>query len=350
VRTPASTPEFDFAELRFDRGSVVLAAIGWGEWQMLERSLAEGLACESEAALRGEHVDAEELRMAVVAFRRSRRLLAGEEYLQWLAERSLSTADVIVHLKRATLRRRAQDRLDEVLANAAPTSERVAQAIDAEAILSGRLRSWSERLARCEAARRALGARADGASSAEDEALRALLEAAGQNQTSGLTTREVQDRAPRIAELVKAESAFRARVATPESIARRLREHGLDWQRLVWSEAVFRSEGAAREAALMVREDGVELDSVAGLAHADSRVREAYFSEVPELAELLSASAPGELVGPLQGEGGWRLARLRERISPSAEAPALRKRVIDELVEDALARQLAGQVSWHVER
>jgi hypothetical protein len=317
---------------------------------LLERSVAEGLASETDATLRGEEVDTEELRTAVIGFRRSRRLLAGEEYLQWLAERSLTTADVIVHLKRGALRRRAQDRLDEVLATAAPTWEQVAQAIDHEAILSGRLRSWSERLARSEAARRGLVSHADGAPVADDEASDAVLQAAGQSRSSGLTAQEAQDRAPRIAALIKSEAAFRALVATPDSIERRLREHRLDWQRLVWSEAMFRSEGAAREAALMVRADGLELDSVASLVRADSRIREAYVCEVPELAELLSASVPGELVGPLYRDGGWRLACLRERISVIDGAPALRERVVDELVEDALARYLAGRVTWYVER
>jgi hypothetical protein len=349
VRTPTSTPTFDFGELQFDHGDVVLAAIAWGEWQVLERSLAEGLACKADADRRGERVDDEELHAAVVAFRRSRRLLAGEEYLGWLAARSLDPTDVIAHFERMALRRRARARIDEVLATHPPTADQLERLIDIEAMLSGRLRSWGERLARCAAARRALQPHDGGSSSDDGEAVQRLVAAAEQTQTSGLSAQDAQARAPLLAELVAAESAFRALVATAELIERRLGEHSLAWQRLVWSEATFHSEGAAREAALMVREDGTAIESVVTLAHADSRVREAYFAEVPELANQLLAAPPGELVGPFQADGEWRLARLRERAAVSAEDPALRERAIGELLEDALARHLAGRVSWHVE-
>jgi len=43
IRSLVNHPALDYDELRFDYGDVVLAAIGWGEWQSLERSLAEGL-------------------------------------------------------------------------------------------------------------------------------------------------------------------------------------------------------------------------------------------------------------------------------------------------------------------
>jgi hypothetical protein len=347
LRTPAGAPAFDFEADRFDRGDVVLAAIGWGEWQLLEESLAQGLACEADADRRGEQFDPDALRAAVVAFRRSRRLLAGDEYLQWLAERSLTTEEVMAHLKREALCRRGHDRLDELLGSYPPTSERLAQTIDAEAILSGRLRSWSERLARCAASRRGLPPNpAQRPVSDQDHAQR-LIDAAASCKASGLAPEEVSDRAPRVAGLIAAGKAFRSLVATHELIERRLHEHRLDWQRLVWDEATFRSEGAAREAALMVRVDELALESVAELANAAIRVREAYYSEAPELSNLLLTSARGEVLGPFEADGGWQLARLRERVAVSAEDPGMRERVTDELFDDALARHLIGRVSWH---
>lgn len=90
MRTLVNTRVFDFDELQFDWGAVVLAAIGWSEWQRLEHSLAEGLACVSDAEDRGEQVDAETLSASVVKFRRVRGLLAGEDYLRRLAERELA--------------------------------------------------------------------------------------------------------------------------------------------------------------------------------------------------------------------------------------------------------------------
>ena len=56
IRSLIDNPALDYDELRFDYGDVVLAAIGWGEWQRLERTLAEGLACSADAAERGQRL------------------------------------------------------------------------------------------------------------------------------------------------------------------------------------------------------------------------------------------------------------------------------------------------------
>jgi hypothetical protein len=40
LRALIPTPALDFDEFRFDWGDVVLAALGWGEWQALEGSLS----------------------------------------------------------------------------------------------------------------------------------------------------------------------------------------------------------------------------------------------------------------------------------------------------------------------
>jgi hypothetical protein len=339
-------PAFDYDELRFDYGDVVLAAIGWGEWQSLERSLAEGLACTSDANERGEQVEPTVLHAATVAFRRARGLIAGDDYLRWLADRSLSTADLSAHIVRAVLRETAAGRLDEVLGAYPPGAEALVNAIRGEAILGERLRSWSERLARCAAAAHGLAAEGE-EPAASDDAITDLVEAAARCHASGLSEAQVRERAPRIAALMAAERQFRDRIATPEGIERCLAEHRLDWQRFVWQEVAFTSEGAAREAALWVRDEGLTLAEAAGMAHAQNSVREAYCSEAAELSGLLMAASPGELLGPLAGEGSWWLACLHERTPPAVADPVLRTRAAGELVENAVERHLAGRVSWH---
>jgi hypothetical protein len=348
VRKPASTPAFDFEEVRFDHGDVVLAAIGWSEWQRLERWLTEVLSCEADARNRGEKIAAGELRAEVVAFRRSRGLLAGEDYLRWLAERSLSSEDVIAHLERKAFHERSGSRRRKPPACGPRSLERIEQTIDAEAVLSGRLRSWAERLARCAAAIGGLEARGENPSADSSPWNGRLVEAASSSRTSGLTAAEVAERAPRIAELLTAEGTFESLIATPGVIDQRLDLHRLDWQRLVWDEVIFDSEGAAREAAMMVREDGLELGEVVTLARVNSQPREAYWSEVPELASLLLGGDEEELLGPFPSEGSWRLVALRSRVPVSSEIPELRDRARSELVEDALGRYLAGRVFWHV--
>jgi hypothetical protein len=349
MRSLVNRPALDFDELRFDWGDVVLAAIGWSEWQLLERTLAVGLACASEAEERGEQVDDDELRASVVRFRRARGLLAGEDYLRWLGERSLSTDDVRAHFSREALRGRVADRTADQLPSHRPDAGPLAEAIRGEAILSGRLRLWAERLARCAAAARALTADAQQMPAAPGDAVAALLAAAAGCQASGLDDAQATDRAPRIAGLQAAERTFAHRVATLERIDACLSEHRLDWQRFAWEEITFANEGAAREAALWVREDGMPLGEVADLAHVAAAVCEAYSDEVSELAGVLAAAAPGELLGPLAGDGGWRLVRLRQRTPPAIEDTVLHERARTELVHEALGRHLAGRVTWHGE-
>ena len=281
----------------------------------------------------------------VVAFRRARGLVAGDDYLAWLSERSLSPADVEAHLARAALR----EPLGGGLETHHPDPERITLAIRAEAILGGNLRGWAERLARCAAAARGLAAGNGEPPSPVAAPNAALIDAAARRPSSGLTEAGARDRATTVTALLEAERVFSDRVVTDERIERCLASHGLDWQRFVWEEVAFASEGAAREATLWVREDGMELGEVAGLARTAVEIREAYATDVPEFSGLLAATAPGELVGPLTGDRGWRLLRMRERMPPAVADRVLLERARGEIVEDALERHLAGRVKRHDE-
>ncbi|HEX4108239.1 MAG TPA: hypothetical protein VHX88_08910 [Solirubrobacteraceae bacterium] len=280
-----SIPAFSFDGESFDYGDVIRAATAWGEWASLERALAEP---PGEAEV--------DLRSAIIAFRRARGLLSADDYRRWLETRSLSTDDVDAHL----LGRPRE--------------------IETEAVLSGALHGWAERLIRCLASARSLGR--EPAAGAGPERIDAVL---------------------------AAEGALRERVATPERIERCLGTHRLDWQRLRWRQLDFPSEGAAREAALLVREEGLALEDVAGIAHGELQAREAYCEEVPALAGILMSAAPGDLLGPLAGEETWRVIVLVDRRAPSLEDEWLRARAEEELIADALERHLAGRVIWHVE-
>ncbi|HWF24968.1 MAG TPA: hypothetical protein VG275_05960 [Solirubrobacteraceae bacterium] len=294
-----------------------------------------------------------------MAFRRARGLLAGEEYLRWLGDRELTPADVDAYLARAAVMAQGDGHLahagDELaradpgeLARADPAE--LAATIRAEATLGGHLHRWAERLAHSAAAARGLTAAGGDPPVAAEERIRAFITAAVAHPATGLTADDARERAPRVASLQAADEAFAEAVVTRERIVGCVAEHRLDWQRLVWEEVTFAGEGAAREAALWVREEGMALAEVADLAHAAAEVREAYCADVPELSSLLVAAAPGDLAGPLAAEKGWRLLRLRERTAPALEDPALAERARGIVVRDAIDRHLAGRVRWHDER
>jgi hypothetical protein len=346
MRTLVDTSAFTYEGRRFDYGDVVLAAAAWGELQRMERTLAEGLACAAHADEVGEPPDADALHSAVVGFRRARGLMAGEDYLRWLEVRSLSKGELNDHLSRALLRARAgAERSKAILDRHPPARKELVEEARGEAILSGCLRGWAERLAGCAAAARALSVDG-GEPAAYETAVPEVLAGIAGCPCSGLRDGQARERAPRVAALLTAERAFRERVLTPERIERCLGSHRLYWQRLVWQEAEFATEGAAREAAMWVGEEALGLADVATMARAATLEREAYCTDVPELSVLLMGALPGELVGPVSSDGRWRLVCLRERIAPDADDARLHDRAGAELMRDALDRHLAGRVSF----
>ena len=332
---------------------MVLAAIGWGQWQALEASLADGLARVAYATREGELPDERSIGAAIVAYRRARGLLAAEEYLAWLAERSLSTDDMNAFLVRRLLgERAAADLVGGDSESAEPgeiqpsPAEPLSATLRAEAILSRSLDSWAERLVRSVAASHALAADGREPEQRPTEAS-ALVEQAAELPRSGLSRSDARERAPRVAALIAAELAFRGRASSSQALERCLAEHHLDWQRLTWREALFASEGAAREALMWIADEGMALEEVATLARAETSTREAYSGELPDLAPHLLAAVPGDVVGPLPHDAGWRLLCLLDRVVPNLQDPTLRERAGGEVLDRALRRHLAGRVSWH---
>ncbi len=271
---------FSYEQTTFTYADVIDAAVRWGEYARLERSLSE------------PRTSAERLREAVIAFRRDRGLLAADDYRRWLEARSLTVADVDAHLLGAP------------------------RAVETEAILGGALHAWAQRLSRCAAAMRALGGDLSAAP---------------------------------LSELLAAEDRFRTRVLIDDRLERALAGHRQDWQLLRWRALELPFEDAAREAALLVREQGMPMSEVATLAHIDPHERAAYCEDVPEVSAALMGAGTGEIVGPLRVGTTWLVVELLERVPPSLSDPWIREHAEREVLDDALERHLPGRVRWHVE-
>ena len=139
---------------------------------------------------------------------------------------------------------------------------------------------------------------------------------------SGLPTLgadELRRRLQRLAALDDALWQLRGEIASPEAIDHCLAGHRLDWLRLRGEELALAELGAAREARLLVREDGLSLGEVAERAGTVPRERSVYLEDVPEDATAaFAAAAPGEVVGPWLQDARWRVLVLREKVAPSA--------------------------------
>jgi hypothetical protein len=285
-------PALTFGERTLAVADLIEIGRSSGTWPAFVTATQAGLALDRDVA-------AEDLRAAATAFRYERGLLAAADFRGWLDEAQLTSTDLAGVLRRKLLRERHD------WPDAQPDIEPV---LWAELICTGTMatliREATDRLA----AQRAVGA----------------------------------------SDLEAALREFTQRVASDEDVQRRLDQHRIDWLRVTGDEVAFAHEGAAREARLLVRE-GEPLADVARLAGLTATTRERLVEAAPPVvAGALASAVPGELVGPWEQDGEWRLVVVAGKTPPRPDDPEVRERIIQELLEDALGRLAAGQVRRHV--
>ncbi len=317
------TPAMVFGDRALDVADLVLIGTLSGTWPAFLDAAGAGVALEAAC----EPPPAAEIRAAATAFRYERGLLSAAEFVAWLRAAGLEASDLAGVLRRAALRARhppPEDRGD------------VAPILRAELICSGTMgtliREATDRLA----AQRGLG---DDAPLPDPDRLATLKGTVPFRFSNGFEWAVAADAA-----LVE----FARRVAEPEAVRRRLADHRLDWLRVTGEEAGFAGEGAAREARLLVAE-GMPLADVARLARCSVAAGDHLIgSAPPAVAGALASAAAGEVVGPWEQDGEWRLLVVAGKAAPHLDDPELHERAARELLADALARLAAGQVRRHV--
>ncbi|OJY54315.1 hypothetical protein [Pseudonocardia sp. 73-21] len=309
---------------QFDIADVVLLALAEGRWQRLAVSLGRGLALERE---HGRDVARERVAQQVTRFRYERRLIAGKDFREWLAARGLVLADVHRHCLRGML-----------IAEHGPDGNRVTpdpRDVHTEALVSGLTGETAARL----------GDLAAMAAAVDPVAGPPVQELVAEAAAAGLEGDDLTYRASRVLRLLAAERAFVAHTATPDAVARSIATHGVDWLRVECSELLFPSEGAAHEALLCVRADGMSPASLAGWLAVGLRRSAQFVGDVGGARAGVLASVPiGEPVGPLAGEEGWRVLVVDRRVTPAREDPELARRATAEVVRTAVDRLRAGRV------
>jgi hypothetical protein len=330
LRTILLMPALSLDERRFDVIDLVLAGLLTGRWVALERTSAAGVGAEAEHA-----APEPELRALAEAYRHERGLLAREDLERWLADRALSVADWLGHLRRTLAYGNAPE--------AAPGD--ATAVLRADAICSGALRECAQRVIAGAGAAQALGA---GGSDDIDHVVRL----AHATTASGLDTVDdtvLERSARRVAGLERAHELLADDVAGREAVAARIDANALSWLSFATEELAFGSEDAAREARLCVREDGASLVEVGAQLGVAPLERTRVFAETPnELGARLTAAAAGELVGPVAADGAFVLARLRSKTPPSLGDAGVVARARADLVAEAVGRLSAGRVTWHV--
>jgi len=339
VQRLAGRKVFTAGKRTYTWDDAILAAHVRGAYAELERRVREGLACAKHLRTLGEWArDPDVEDEAADAWRYDRNLLAADDLDAWLSERGLDEDDWNDYMERIVLRAQWSAELDEITRANRVSAPEVESALYVEAVCSGALTEWAEQLA----GRAAVYDRMHGSKKAAP--------------CSKTEIRSVLKRVPRggapdpehVACLEVVYRGFAAEAATPAAIDREIAGHVLDWTRFDCTTVVFASEHAAREGALLVREDGLPLAEAASMAKAFvQRSRYVLEDTDPSLRDRLTAARPGEVIGPLSVDGRYALIGVGKRVEPSSKHAAVRKRAQERVIRRTIQREVTGRVAWH---
>lgn len=307
---------------------VVLAAELWGDWKLIEERAVENIALLAFVdAGTGATVPEDEIDKAADDFRYERDLITAEELERWLSRWHLDAETWLDWISASLLR----DRLPDVVLSARKGAgvRQVESAVLAEAVCSGEL----ERLARQLAARAAIVEREKERNHAPDD----------DRSPAGT----LAERREAVARLELSYQRFREEVLTPDALAARVRARLTDWTRINCSVLRLQAEDAAREVAMAVRQEGVDLGTLAQeIGEATEDGVEFLEEAEPEVRDILLSARPGELVGPVSVGDEFVLVSVRAKIPPVPDDPEVLERAESSLLEELVAREVDNRITW----
>jgi hypothetical protein len=325
-----------------DGADLVLIGVITGEWPDFEREVALGLELENADP---DQVDTDDVRREATAFRYAHGLISASDFRQWLEARELTVRELSDVLRRRLLR--GKERTGSTLDGSPTADSELIRVLPAEAFCDGVLARLAERGIEWLAAGQLAATSGVPGEDELDERARAALSVRAL-EGAGLDASQVRTRLSRLLSLQLALAQLRCDVAEPSAIARRLKQHALEWTELIGDELRFTHEGAAREARLQITADGDPIGTVADRAQVAVVDRRLLVDEAPEATGVsFAAAAVGEVVGPWEQDGGWHVMQLRAKLLPSPESQPLTERASDELLAERIRRYAAGRITRH---
>jgi hypothetical protein len=174
--------------------------------------------------------------------------------------------------------------------------------------------------------------------------LPAALKRDGINQLTAARTRE---HAERIVRAASAADGY-AKHINAELVRREVDAHALEWTSLRCKTLLFDAEGPAREAALLVREDGLTMAKAGAVAQTRVRTSDLVIEDVGgPLRDRLLAAQAGDLIGPVEVADGFLVATLEQRVPPSVTDPVVRERARERIVARAVQTEVDRRIRWH---
>ncbi len=354
MRRLAGRKLFTVGKRTYRGEDLVLCAHLWGEYATLEARARRGIACSKHMEAMGEDVPESAVDEAAEVWRYERDLLSADDTESWLAERQLKADEWLDYMLREALLARWSRELDRISKRYKVSAGDVGAALYAEAVCSGLLTKLNERLA-AEAAvhdhevAQVKGARPSWCSkTAVGKVLAALPPPVKRTGVVGLTPAATRERAEFLACVTLSHGRFVARTSDPTAVSHEIDAHALDWTRIDSETVTFASEEAAREAALLVREDGLTLHAAAAVAKARVRKTRYLIQDVAQpLKDRLVGASAGELLGPVSDRGGFLLVSVLKRTEPSGRDRAIRSRAADAVIGRTIQREVGRRVRWH---
>ena len=333
--------QFAFAveEAGYTWEDVILAARAWGDWAALEAEVREGIACLQHRRATGEDLTEEEAEAAATEFRLAHDLLTAAQTEAWLQERGLSVENWMKYVRRSLLRRKWSATLPDFVARYPASDRQLNHAWKIVGLCSGHFARFARKLAGRAAVHASMqDAGSESTPVAEDAAACELL---------GLAADVIRARLEALSRLEQSFQQFARQVLTPEAVRRQIQTRHTDWIRFTYCWVGFSNEAMAREAVLCVREDGEGLAEVAARARTTLQRGQLCLEQLASaLHDPFLCAREGELLGPLEQGGEFRLFTVLEKISPRENDPAIRRRAEQTLLNSAIDREMSSRVRW----
>ena len=325
----------------------MLAAHLWGDAAQLEGRVAAQLAAEQRQRKARDEVPEDEVDEAAERWRYERDLISADDLESWLSTRALTSDEWLAWVRRSL----AAARPAPARAKGAFAESDIEPLLFVEGMCSGLFTELINHLAGRAAAFERVAAERLGLAPTTASVRDTMKRLPASVRRRGLFELSPSESAKRAAEIAAMDATFErfVKTLTPmKAVQRELESHALAWTRVGRQTLTFPSRDQAREAALLIREDGLSFAKAASIAS----VRGDAVSQVLEdvdgvLRDRLAAAQAGELVGPYETEDGFSVTLVTERVSPSMDDRAIRRRARNLIVQRIVDAEIDNRVRWH---
>jgi hypothetical protein len=339
---------FSLGEREFIWEDVVLAAHLWGDITALQRRTGQALAAQHRLAKSVEGVSEDDVEEAANAWRYDHDLISADDLEAWLSARALVVDEWLAYIRRTELVRRTSGRVTKP--NAA-SSDQIDDVLLAEAMCSGTIAAVAEKLAgRAAVSERVTTERSSRAPAKAmiRSAVDRLPSAVRRGGLFDLSGAETVARAGTIAAMDAIYARFVKTLAARNVLAREIESSALEWTVLKCKTLTFGSQAPAREAVLLIREDGLPIAEAGVVAKSKVVAADLVLEDVGgPVRDRLVGAQPGDLVGPISTDGGFIVTLVTKRIPPSVDDREIRERARDRVERRTVGAEIEKRVRWH---